>query len=124
MKQFAIFLLTSLDEIAIGIVLILLLYYFTNLSWWVYGIIITALATILAVKFYIFYPQFRKPQIGKERMIGLIGRAVEPLNPEGQVKIGGEIWKAKSIGNGIDKGEEVEVVDTEGLKLFVRKVKE
>ena len=124
MKQLGIFLLTSLDEIAIGIALILLLHYFMNLGWWVYGIIIMALVAILSFKFYVFYPQFRKPKTGKEGMIGLSGRVVDPLNPEGQVKIGGEIWKAKSIESGIDEGEEVEVMDMEGSELLVRKVEE
>ena len=124
MKQLGIFLLTSLDEIAIGIALILLLHYFMNLGWWVYGIIIMALVAILSFKFYVFYPQFRKPKTGKEGMIGLSGRVVDPLNPEGQVKIGGEIWKAKSIESRIDEGEEVEIMDMEGSELSVRKVEE
>ena len=51
------------------------------------------------------------------------GKVVESLNPEGQVKIRGEIWDAKSVDNGIDIGEEIEVLDTDGLKLLVRKVK-
>jgi len=95
MKQLGNFLLTSLDEITIGIALILLLHYFMNLDWWIYGFIIVVLVAILSFKFYIFYPHFRKPLTGTEGMIGLSGKALEVLNPYGQVKIRGEIWKRK-----------------------------
>jgi membrane-bound serine protease (ClpP class) len=118
-----IFLLSSLDEIAIGVALILLIHYFMNLGWWVYSIIIVALAVILAIKFYIFYPQFRKPQVGKEGMIGLLGKVIEPLVPEGQVLIEGEIWKAKSIEGKIDREKDIKVVGSDGLKLLVCKAK-
>lgn len=57
-------------------------------------------------------------------MIGLSGKVIKQLNPEGQVKIKGEIWKARTIENIINKGEKIEVVNVEGLKLSVRKVKE
>lgn len=91
MKPSAIFLLITLDEIAIGIALIPLIHYLTDSDWWIYGIIIAGLATVLAIKFYIFYPQYKKPRTGKEGMIRLRGKVVEPLNPEGQVKIRGKI---------------------------------
>ncbi len=114
----------SLGEIAIGIALTLLIHYYTNLDWQVNGIIILALFAILAFEFYVYYPHFKKPRIGREGMIGLSGRVIEQLNPEGRVRIGGETWKAKAIENNINKGEEIEVVDIEGLKLLVRTVKE
>lgn len=123
-KQWGVFLLITFDEIAIGIALIFLIHYFTNLGWWVIGIIIVALFILIASKFYIFYPQFRKPRIGREEMIGLSGKVIKQLHPEGQVKIKGEIWKARAIENKINKGEKIEVVTIEGLKLLVRKVKE
>ncbi|HIH97245.1 MAG TPA: hypothetical protein HA346_06010 [Thermoplasmata archaeon] len=124
MHKMLIFLLSSLDEIAIGVALILLIHYFMDLSWWVYGSIIVALAVVLTIKLYIFYPQFRKPRVGKEGMIGLLGKVVEPLVPEGQVRIEGEIWTAKSIEGKIDRGEDIKVVGSDGLKLLVCETKD
>jgi membrane-bound serine protease (ClpP class) len=79
---------------------------------------------LIASKFYIFYPQFRKPRIGREEMIGASGRVIKELNPEGQVKIKGELWKARTIENEISKGEKIEIVNMKGLKLIVRQVKD
>ncbi|BAA30618.1 NfeD family protein [Pyrococcus horikoshii] len=62
----------------------------------------------------------KKARTGKEEMIGLIGTVVEELNPEGMIKVRGELWKARSKFNGkIEKGEKVRVVDMDGLTLIV-----
>ncbi|AIF69340.1 nodulation protein NfeD [Palaeococcus pacificus DY20341] len=67
----------------------------------------------------------KKAQTGKEEMIGLVGEVVEPLVPNGLVKIRGELWKAESkYGDDINVGEKVKVVKTEGLKLIVVRLKE
>ena len=80
------------------------------------------LAGILAIKLYIFYPHFRKPNTGVEGMIGLSGKTLEILNPYGQVKIRGEIWNAKSLEGVVNKGEKVKILDVEGLEVLVRPV--
>ena len=67
----------------------------------------------------------RKAGTGKEEMIGLTGVVVEDLNPEGMVKVRGELWRAKSkFGKPIEKGRKVRVVDMEGLTLIVVREKE
>ena len=124
MKQWGAFILITLDEIAIGIALIFLIHYFTNFGEWLIGTIIVVLFILIASKFYIFCPQFRKPRIGREEMIGASGRVIKELNPEGQVKIKGELWKARTIENEISKGEKIEVVNMKGLNLMVRQVKD
>ena len=58
---------------------------------------------------------------GAEGMIGLAGEVTEPLAPAGVVRVGDELWKAKSAGDEIDTGEEVEVVALKGLTLTVRR---
>ena len=64
----------------------------------------------------------KKPQIGLPHMVGSKGKVVSPLIPEGQVKIRGELWRAKSAADGrMDIGEEVTVVGQEGLELIVSK---
>jgi len=53
-------------------------------------------------------------------MIGLTGEVTEPLIPVGVVRVGSEYWKAKSVGEDIAVGEEVEILALEGLKLMVK----
>lgn len=61
---------------------------------------------------------------GKEGMIGLRGVAKTDLNPNGQVFVRGELWKALSEEGKIEKNENIEVVSSEGLTLHVRRVRD
>jgi membrane-bound ClpP family serine protease len=63
----------------------------------------------------------KKPVAGLMDMVGSKGEVAKRLDPEGMVRIKGELWQAKSDGGDIDSGEEVTVVGQEGLKLIVRK---
>jgi len=65
----------------------------------------------------------RKPVIDLLPMIGSRGKVVSPLDPEGLIRIKGELWVAKSAGGRINAGEEVAVAGQEGLKLVVRREK-
>ena len=67
----------------------------------------------------------KKPVItGQEGMRGQTGIARTDINPAGQVQAGAELWTAElAEGQGrIRKGEKVEVVKVEGVKLIVKKV--
>ncbi|MGH2543720.1 MAG: NfeD family protein, partial [Ardenticatenaceae bacterium] len=58
--------------------------------------------------------------LGGGSLVGKVGVAVTPLNPRGTVQVAGEQWSAASDnGEGIEKGEEVIVLETEGLTLRV-----
>lgn len=62
----------------------------------------------------------RKAQTGREELVGMIGEVVEPLVPQGIIRIRGELWKAESRDkNEIPVGNKVKVVGMEGLKLIV-----
>lgn len=63
----------------------------------------------------------REPLKGLSSMIGTEGYAVNPLSPEGMVKIRGELWRATSMDDDIEIGSRVCVVGQEGLKLIVKK---
>ncbi len=65
----------------------------------------------------------KKPVVGLPTMIGSKGKVVNPLAPEGIIRIKGELWEATSVGGNIDNGEEVTVVGQDGLKLIVDKSK-
>jgi membrane-bound ClpP family serine protease len=61
----------------------------------------------------------RKPLDLLPNMVNVKGKVVSPLDPEGLVRIKGELWVAKSAGGKIDTGEVVTVIGQEGLKLNV-----
>ena len=70
-------------------------------------------------------PSFHwKQATGREGMIGLQGRVVQPLTPVGAIYVKGENWKAESIGDHIKVDQNVEVVGIEGLKLRVIRLRE
>ena len=63
----------------------------------------------------------KKPLAGFTDMVGTKGTVIEPLTPKGTIRIGSELWEAESTDHKLSTGEEVTVVEREGLKLIVRK---
>jgi len=53
-------------------------------------------------------------------MIGMIGTAISSLDPKGEVKVEGQIWKAQSLAGTVRQGELVEILGREGLILRVK----
>ncbi len=62
----------------------------------------------------------QRPAFGREALIGQIGRARTPLNPDGMVWVDGALWKATVDGEPVTAGERVQVVAIDGLLLCVR----
>lgn len=52
-------------------------------------------------------------------MVGTKGRVMRVLNPEGMVRIHGELWQAIASSAPINPGEEITVIEQEGLMLTV-----
>jgi membrane-bound serine protease (ClpP class) len=63
--------------------------------------------------------QLRKPATGSEGLIGQVGVVRAALDPEGQVLVQGELWRAVSDGGRIEEGERVRIVGIERLTLRV-----
>jgi len=63
----------------------------------------------------------RKPEGGLSDILGSRGEVVRRIDPEGMIRIKGELWKAKSEGKNIEVGAEVTVVGQKGLKLIVER---
>jgi membrane-bound serine protease (ClpP class) len=61
----------------------------------------------------------RRPVAGLGSVVNDIGRVVNPLTPDGVIKIKDELWEAKSAGGHIGAGEDVVVVEQDGLKVTV-----
>ena len=56
--------------------------------------------------------------IGKR---GIVIKQIDPISGEGQIKVGTEVWSAKSKDERkIEKGLEVEVLEIDGVKAVVR----
>jgi membrane-bound serine protease (ClpP class) len=60
---------------------------------------------------------------GWEEVVGSVGEVREPLNPAGQVFVGGALWQARIADGGeVGVGNRVRVESVEGLTLVVRPV--
>ncbi len=88
--------------------------------------VVIVAALLLGVVVFVIHKavisSFHKKQVtGAEAMTGLEGEVIEPLTPVGVIRTKGEYWKAKSVGENIAVGEEVEILKVDGLKLMVKR---
>jgi len=121
-KDWLIVLVLLLDE-AVAVVLVLLVLRFLGIKLPLSVAIVIALllGAFIFITHKVIIPALRKKKVtGSEGMIGLKGEVIEPLTPVGVIIIGGEYWKAKSVGEDIAAGEEVEILRLDGLTLKVR----
>ena len=82
-------------------------------------LIIAALLATDVVQVTIWLRWRKKKSItGIESIVGAPGRAVTALDPEGQVKVRGQLWTAHSPDR-VEVGDDVRVTAVEGLKLEV-----
>jgi membrane-bound serine protease (ClpP class) len=81
---------------------------------------------VLSLVFFLFVimlgikAQKRKITTGSEGIINEAGIAISDLDPEGEIKIHGEIWRTESIEGTIKAGSKVTVVSISDLKLKVK----
>ena len=121
-KDWLIVLVLLLDEaVALGLVLLVLWFFRIRISLPIVIVIALLLGTFAFITHKVIIPSFHKKQVtGSEGMIGLEGEVIEPLTPVGVIRVGGEYWKAKSVGENIAVGEEVEILRLNGLTLTVK----
>jgi len=121
-KDWLIVLVLLLDEaVALGLVLLVLWFFRIRISLPIVIVIALLLGTFAFITHKVIIPSFHKKKVtGSEGMIGLEGEVIEPLTPVGVIRVGGEYWKAKSVGENIAVGEEVEILEVDGLKLAVK----
>ena len=86
--------------------------------------LIAALAVAWAAWSYLTYRLVsdvisKPPILGPEAMVGSRCIVATPLCPEGYVKTGGELWRARSTATDSDAGVEVVVTEVRGLTLLV-----
>jgi membrane-bound serine protease (ClpP class) len=86
--------------------------------WGLVAVAIGATLEIIEAGFFIWYSKRRQASVGVDSLVGKRGVAIDALWPEGQVRVAGEIWKARCAG-GCDPGTAVVVRRIDGLVLDV-----
>jgi len=102
------------------VLIALLLAIFVLPSPW--GIVVVACGLVLdlaEVGIGLWWNRRRKTTaVGIETLVGKSAVAVGELRPDGQVRVGGEIWEARCA-EGCDAGSEVVIIRVDGLTLEV-----
>jgi membrane-bound serine protease (ClpP class) len=88
--------------------------------WKLVPVILAFAAFVVALVRLVVQAQRRRAQTGAEGLVGKAGEADTDLDPEGWVLVQGERWRAHAEGR-VARGEKVDVVSMEGLRLRVRK---
>jgi membrane-bound serine protease (ClpP class) len=67
-----------------------------------------------------FYRRMRGVKVvtGAENLVGAVGKSVEPLDPEGHVRVHGELWQARASA-AVPAGAKIRVVALDDLTLEV-----
>jgi membrane protein implicated in regulation of membrane protease activity len=87
---------------------------------WGVILILVAYAVFCYLMYRIGHPTILFKEVSSpESIIGQTGVVERLLNPEGYVKVYGELWRASTANGPIKKGEEVIVTALDGLKITV-----
>jgi membrane protein implicated in regulation of membrane protease activity len=86
--------------------------------WGVVAVGAAALFELAEAYLVVRFSRHRRAQVGAETLVGEHGVVVVPCRPDGQIRVRGEIWKARSE-EGADVGETVRVLAVDGLTLLV-----
>ena len=87
-------------------------------GWGIFAIAGAAVLEVAETFLWIRLSRRRRPQVGVEALIGATADVVSPCRPDGQVRVQGELWRARCAA-GADTGERVRVTALEGLTLVV-----
>jgi membrane-bound serine protease (ClpP class) len=86
-----------------------------------WGLVLVAASAVVEVGetyFWIRLSRRRRIQAGAETLIGARAVVVSPCRPVGQVRVQGELWRARCE-PGAEPGETVRIVGREALTLLV-----
>ena len=111
------------------VIALILAFIFLPSPWNVIVVVVTAVVDTVETGAFLWWSRRRRrtsrAAVGIESIVGRSGVALARLDAAqvtaGQVRVGGEIWKARSSAP-VDPGTEVRVVAVEGLTLDVEPV--
>jgi membrane protein implicated in regulation of membrane protease activity len=86
--------------------------------WGLVAVIVAAVIDIAETGLFLWWSQRRRAKVGVEALVGREGVVLSNLGPEGQIKLGGEIWRARCPDQ-CDVGARVVVREVDGLTLLV-----
>ena len=86
--------------------------------WGVIAVTVALVLDVAEVTVGVWYSKRRKAKVGAESMVGATGVALGELRPDGQVRVNGEIWRARCAA-GCEQGDAVVVRAVDGLTLEV-----
>jgi membrane protein implicated in regulation of membrane protease activity len=86
--------------------------------WGIVAVVCALVIDVIEVGVGLWYSKRRRSSVGSETLVGLTGVALGELRPDGQVRVEGEIWRARCE-DGCDTGAAVVVRAVDGLTLEV-----
>lgn len=109
---------SSDDDGVLLVIAILAAIFWLPSPWGVVGVIGAAVVELAEIGLYVWYSKRRRVTTGAEGLVGAIGIAVTPCEPEGDVRVEGELWRAVCA-EGAMPGDRVVIERVDGLKLIV-----
>jgi membrane protein implicated in regulation of membrane protease activity len=86
--------------------------------WGLIAVVVALVLDVVEVSVGVWYSKRRKASVGADTLVGATGVAIGELLPDGQVRVNGEIWRAR-CNAGCDAGAAVVVRAVHGLTLEV-----
>ena len=121
------YLLLQIPGWILAVLLLAVLHRRLNLPLWA----AIVLYLVYVGKDFILYPYLRsaytsESKTGAEKLIGAEGRVQQQLDPEGYVRVHGELWRAVADppGETIPQGSRIHVREAHGMRLVVRAMAE
>jgi membrane-bound serine protease (ClpP class) len=87
--------------------------------WGLVAVVVGGLLDIAETGLFFWWSKRRRAAVGLDTLVGARGVATSDLWPEGQVRLKGELWRARCAG-GCDSGTTVVVHEVDGLTLVVQ----
>jgi membrane protein implicated in regulation of membrane protease activity len=103
------------------LIALLLAILFLPSPWGLILVLVAGAIDLTEIGIGLWWSRRRKATVGAAALVGTTGVAVDDLWPEGQVKVNGELWRARCVG-GCDSGTSVVVRGIDGLTLEVEPV--
>ena len=96
---------------------------YARVGWVVLAVVAVLALAFLALATTKVRTAMRRPKAtGTTALVGAKGVTLSPVDPQGQVRVRGEIWKARTRGEVLLKEEPIEVLSVEGLTLVVQRI--
>jgi membrane-bound serine protease (ClpP class) len=89
--------------------------------WGIVAIIGALVVELAEIGLFVWYSKRRRATTGAEGLVGAVGVAVTACDPDGQIRVEGELWNA-ICDEGAQPGDRVVVQRLEGLTLIVAPV--